>query len=215
MKIIAKQQATMTNHQVMMCAPPEMRNEYFDKIYKTINLETTNQSMEEEVRQLELLARQRELEKATADKNDNHNVDQQAGVSDTNNEDRPDNNATMFGEFTDQSRWVQLVVGRKPVEAADLAASSKGSVFACVHNRDNNDFMDLDKFERFISKRMNNVNPPCWDLLDETASQVIDHIVEDEDQVSSKEWGPYGWYRHPTEEQIKKACDCKTIHLSI
>jgi hypothetical protein len=107
------------------------------------------------------------------------------------------------------------VVGRKPVEAADLAASSKGSVFACVHNRDNNDFMNLDKFERFILKRTNNMNPPHWDLLDETASQVIDHIVEEEDQGPSKQWGPYGWYHHPTEEQIKKSCDGKTIQLSI
>ena len=157
----------MANHQVMMSAPPEVRNVYFDKIYKTINLETTNRRMEQEVRQLELLARKRQLEKVKVDENDKDNVDQQAGVSDTNNEDRPDNKATMFGDFTDQSRWVQLVVGRKPVKAADLAASSKGSVFACVHNRDNNDFMNLDKFERFILKRTNNVNPPCWDLLEE------------------------------------------------
>ncbi len=43
------------------------------------------------MQQLELLAKKRELEKVTADKNDNHNVDQQAGVSDTNNEDGTDN----------------------------------------------------------------------------------------------------------------------------
>jgi hypothetical protein len=49
MQIIAPQQATMANHQVMMSAPPEVRNEYFDEIYKTINLETTNRRMEEEV----------------------------------------------------------------------------------------------------------------------------------------------------------------------
>jgi hypothetical protein len=149
----------------MTSAPPKVRNEYFDKIHKTVNLETTYRRMEEEVQQLELLARKRELEKVMADKNDN--VDQQAGGRDTNNENGPDNNATKFCDFTDQSRWVQLVVGRQPVEAADLAASSKGSESACVHNRDNNDFMNLDKFERFILKRINNVNPPCWDLLEE------------------------------------------------
>ena len=91
----------MANHQVMMSAPPEVRKEYFDEIYKTINLKTTNRRMEEEVQQLELLARKRELEKVMADENDN--VDQQAGGRDTNNEDGPDNNATKFGDFTDQS----------------------------------------------------------------------------------------------------------------
>ncbi len=48
MQIIAQQQATMANHQVMMSAPPEVRNEYFDEDYKTINLETTNRRMEKE-----------------------------------------------------------------------------------------------------------------------------------------------------------------------
>jgi flagellar motor switch/type III secretory pathway protein FliN len=92
-----------------------------------------------------LLDRKRELEKMTADKSNNNNIYQQAGASGKNNEDGSDNNETMLGEFTDQSCWVQLVVGRKPVKAADLAASSKGSVFAYVHNKDNND-MNLDKF---------------------------------------------------------------------
>ena len=47
------------------------------------------------------------------------------------------------------------------------------------------------------------MNPTCWDLLDKMTSEVIDHIVEDKDQGPSKEWGPYEWYCHPTEEQIK------------
>ena len=66
MKIIARQQATMVNHQVMMNAPPKVRNVYFDEVYKTINLETTNRRMEEEVKQMELLARKKELEKVVA-----------------------------------------------------------------------------------------------------------------------------------------------------
>ena len=150
----------------------------------------------------------------TADKSNNNNIYQQAGASGKNNEDGSDNNETMLGEFTDQSCWVQLVVVRKPVEAAGLAASSKGSVFACVHNRDNNDFMNLDKFERFILKRTNNVNPPHFGLLDDMASQVINHIVEGKDQGPVKT-GDHGRYCHPTEEQIKKACDGKksVVHL--
>ena len=75
--------------------------------------------------------------------------------------------------------------------------------------------MNIDNFERFILKRTNSVYPPCWDLLDETNSKVIDHIVEDEDQGPSKEWGPFGWYHHPMEEQIQKACGGKTIELSV
>ena len=77
------------------------------------------------------------------------------------------------------------------------------------------DFMNIDKFKRFILKRTNSVDPPRWDLLDEINSTVIDHIVEDEDQGPSKEWGPFGWYCHPTEEQIQKAGGGKTIELSV
>jgi hypothetical protein len=84
-----------------------------------------------------------------------------------------------------------------------------------MHNRDSTDFMNMDKFERFILKRTNNVNPPHWDLLDEMSSKVIEHIVEDKDQGPSKEWGPFGWYHHPTEEQIQKACGGKLIKLSV
>jgi hypothetical protein len=56
MKIIARQQNSMANHQVVMSAPQEMRNNYFAEIYKTINLKTTNRKMEEEVHHMVLLA---------------------------------------------------------------------------------------------------------------------------------------------------------------
>jgi hypothetical protein len=46
------------------------------------------------------------------------------------------------------------------------------------------------------------------------ATKVIDHIVEDEDQGPSKEWGQYGWYRHPTPSDVIKAGNVKTVHLS-
>ena len=61
-----------------------------------------------------------------------------------------------------------------------------------MHNRDSTDFMNMDKFETFILKRTNDVDPPHWDLLDKTSSKVIEHIVEDKDQGPSKEWGPFG-----------------------
>ena len=62
MSSIAHQQATMANHQVMMSAPVDIREKYFGEIYSTIQLETANRRMQEEVRQLELVAKKKELE---------------------------------------------------------------------------------------------------------------------------------------------------------
>jgi hypothetical protein len=166
--------------------------------------------MEEEVCHPELLARKRELEKITVDEKDDIGEQEASGDGSGDNDD-----SANVVQFTDQSRWVQLVLGGKTVEAVDLIASSKGAEFACIHNRDSLDFMNIDKFKRFILKRTNSVNPPRWDLFDEINSKVIDHIVEDEDQGPSKEWGPFGCYRHPTEEHIQKACGGKTIELSM
>jgi hypothetical protein len=39
-------------------------------------------------------------------------------------------------------------------------------------------------------------------MLDETGTSIVQHIVEDEDQGPSKEWGLYGWYYRPTQEHI-------------
>ena len=75
--------------------------------------------------------------------------------------------------------------------------------------------MNLDKFERFILKRTNNVSPPHWELLDKTSSKVIEHYVEGKNQGPSKEWGPFGWYCHPMEEQIQEACGGKSIELPV
>ena len=50
------------------------------------------------------------------------------------------------------------------------------------------------------------IKPPCWDLLDENTTSVIEQIVEDEDQDPSKKWGPYRWYCYPTEKHILKTC---------
>jgi hypothetical protein len=42
-------------------------------------------------------------------------------------------------------------------------------------------------------------------LLDETGRSIVEHIVEDEDQGPSREWGPYGWYPSPLPSDIAKA----------
>ena len=47
--------------------------------------------------------------------------------------------------------------------------------------------------------------PYEWDLLDEMGNTLVEHIVEDEDQGPLKEWGPYGWHRHPSIEELSKA----------
>jgi hypothetical protein len=211
MRSIAHQQATMANHQVMMSAPLEIREKYFGEIYTAIQLETANRRMQEEVRQLELLAKKKELEEVIGKSNTDEQkecLDENEGTGDTNESDIEDS-------INNQSRWVQLAMGRKEVQASELLNCSRGTEFACVHNRDSQDFMNESKFQRFILKRTNSKNPPRWDLLHETATVVIDHIVEDEDQGPSKEWGPYGWYRHPTEGHIKQACIGKTVRENV
>ena len=82
----------------------------------------------------------------------------------------------------------------------DLVKSVLGNEFACVHNQDSSDFMNKSKFERFMLQRSNNDVSMSWDLLDETGSHIVEENVEDEDQGPSKEWGPCGWYCHPTKE---------------
>jgi hypothetical protein len=53
-----------------------------------------------------------------------------------------------------------------------------------------------------------------WELLDEMATHVIDHIVEDEDQGPSKVWGPCGWYHYPRKEQILKAAERENMVIT-
>ena len=74
--------------------------------------------------------------------------------------------------------------------------------------------MNEDKFERFILRKTKCSEPFEWDLLDETGTSIVQHIVKDDDQGPSKEWGPYGWYRHPTPCQINIASQGKTVYLS-
>jgi hypothetical protein len=74
--------------------------------------------------------------------------------------------------------------------------------------------MNKDKFLRYILRKTKSAESYEWDLLDETGSNIIEHVVEDEDQGPSKEWGQYGWYRHPMMENISKASEGKTVWLS-
>ena len=100
------------------------------------------------------------------------------------------------------------------VEPHHLCIAETGAEFACVHNHDISDFMNKDKFLRYILRKTKSTEPYKWDLLDETGSNIIEHVVEDEDQGPSKECGQYGWYRHPTMEDISKAIEGRTVWLS-
>ena len=100
------------------------------------------------------------------------------------------------------------------VEARHLCSAERGAEFACMHNCDSKDFMNMENFERFILKKTKTTVPGRWDLLDETGTKVIKHILDHEDQGPSKEWGPYGWYRHPSPSDVIKAGNGKTVYSS-
>ena len=87
-----------------------------------------------------------------------------------------------------KSKWLQLLEAGLVVVVHHLCSAEHGAEFACMHNPDSQDFMNTDKFERFILKKTKATEPYQWDLLDETTTKVIDHIVEDEDRGPSKEW---------------------------
>lgn len=62
MKVNAKQQASMTNHHVMMLAPTEVREKCFEDVYALNLLETENHCLEEEAKQVVQMARGVEAE---------------------------------------------------------------------------------------------------------------------------------------------------------
>ncbi len=115
----------------------------------------------------------------------------------------------------DQSKWIQLIGTGLVVEAHHLCSAEKGNEFACVHNPDNTDFMNQEKFLRYVLRKTKSSEPYEWDLLDETGTTVVEHIIEDEDQGPSKEWGPHGWYHHPSREDIAKVSKGKTVYVGL
>jgi len=45
-----------------------------------------------------------------------------------------------------------------------------------------------------------------WD-----GTRVVEHIVEDDDQGPTKEWGPYRWYCQPSLEHIAKVTEGRIL----
>ena len=85
-KNIAKQQATMANHQVMMNAPVKIRENYFKELYESITLETINCRMEEEVKKMELEAKKRQLETQAMSDGVEVNIDDMTDDKNNNSE---------------------------------------------------------------------------------------------------------------------------------
>ena len=164
MRMIAKQQALMANHQVMMQAPGELRQKYFDEVYAQSILMATNSCLEEETRQVELCARKASVEQKLEEC---QIVVEGTDCDDMGNEEiDSEDNSSKESVPTKQniSRWVELTC-KGEVTAADLLKSCYSSEFACLHNRDRTDFMNKSKFEQFILKCTNNDVPFSWDLL--------------------------------------------------
>ena len=63
MQSITKMQAIMANHQVMIKAPDEVRQKYFDEVFELNLLEAKNGHLEEEVEHAKLHRRMREAQK--------------------------------------------------------------------------------------------------------------------------------------------------------
>ena len=62
MRMIAKQQALMANHQVMMQAPGELRQKHFDEVDAISIFAATSNHLEEETRQVKLHVRKASVE---------------------------------------------------------------------------------------------------------------------------------------------------------
>lgn len=61
--------------------------------------------------------------------------------------------------------WVQLVAGKKMMEALDVMTLVRRDEFARVHNRDSNNFMNESKLEHYNLKQTNNVESISLDCL--------------------------------------------------
>ncbi len=208
----------------MSHAPSPVRKAYFDNLYRSIAADAETRAVEADNRkkQLELERRELELKEQSLKLRE---ALQRAGGEEPNKETTPTNppEVELFSSpcstypntniISNQSKWMQLLGTGLVVEKHHLCNAENGAEFVCVHNRDSTDFMNQDKFERFILRKTKCTEPYEWDLMDETGSIVVEHIVEDEDQGPSKEWGPYGWYRHPSQDEAAKGCEGKTADI--
>ena len=90
--------------------------------------------------------------------------------------------------FENQSKWLQWPGTGLVVEPHHLCNAETGAEFACIHICDSSYFMNKEKFLWYMLRKTKSTEPYEWALLDETGSNIIEHVVEDEDQGPSKEW---------------------------
>jgi hypothetical protein len=234
-ELTSKHMKANIENQIMANAPSPIRKSYFDNLYRSIAAEAETRAVESEnrrkvveleKRELELKQKSIQLREALRDADsemkdgsrEEETKDTEAETKDTEVEcySTPSRTSDVSHSFLDntQSKWITLLGSGLVPTTHHLKNAEKGAEFACVHNRDSNDFMNEDKFERFILRKTKCSEPFEWDLLDETGTSIVQHIVEDDDQGPSKEWGPYGWYRYPTPRQVNIASQGKTVYLS-
>ena len=65
--------------------------------------------------------------------------------------------------FENQSKWLQLLGSGLVAEPHHLCIAVTGAEFVCVHNRDSSDFMNKDKFLRYILRKTKSTKPYEWD----------------------------------------------------
>jgi hypothetical protein len=205
-------------NQIMAQAPSPVQKAYFNNLYQAIAAEVETRAVESDNRKkkAELDRRVLELkEKSIKLRESLQNAEAEDGtVPEVECLNSPCTPVHGTNTFENQSKWLQLLGTGLVVETHHLCTAEKGAEFACMHNRDSTDFMNKDKFLRYILRKTASTEPYEWDLLDERGISVVEHIVEDEDQGPSKEWGEYNWYRHPTVEDVSKASEGKTVWLS-
>ena len=206
-------------NQIMANAPSPIRKAYFNNLYQAIAAEAESCAVESENRKkkAELERQELELKQKSVELRKSLKVTE-ADASATREEEDGNSEYTtpvrVSNPIDNQSKWLQLLGSGLVVAPHHLHNAEIGAEFACVHNRDSKDFMNPDKFLRYILRKTKAQEPYEWDLLDETGNKIVEHIVEDEDQGPTKEWGPFGWYRHPTTEDISKASNGKSVWLS-
>jgi hypothetical protein len=163
-KVTSKHMKANVENQIMANAPSPIRNAYFDNLYHFIAAEAEIRAVESEnckktaklkMRELELKGRSVKLKESLLNAEIEHEK--------SDSEERDDNQVeclkfpTVADSRSDfghnQSRWIRLLGTGLIVEPRHLSNAEKGAGFACVHNSDNSDFMNQEKFSSIHYKK--------------------------------------------------------------
>ena len=128
----------------MMQAPGELRQKYFNEVHALTILAASNNRLEKKNKAGGASCMESHCRKETQ-RNGKEDKDKK-----DDDDDIPvcDDSLTQLGNTT---WWVELTCKRE-VYVDNLVMSVCGNEFACLHNRDSMDFMNDEKFGRFILK---------------------------------------------------------------